>query len=57
MTINSTGISDYLEMYQYLPVLDDEQIFKLRNVAIGILDMTAFSEEEMLTLESRISNS
>ncbi|MBA4167593.1 MAG: hypothetical protein H0X41_08645 [Chitinophagaceae bacterium] len=54
MTVNYSGLSDYLGMYQYLPVLDGEQIFRLRNVAIGVLDMSVFSEEELHALKSRM---
>ena len=54
MSVNKAGLSDYLELYQYLPVLDESQIFKLRNVAIGVLDLIAFSDEEMHVLESRM---
>jgi hypothetical protein len=38
-------------MYKYLPVLDSEQISQLRNVAIGVLDISAFSDKEILVLQ------
>jgi hypothetical protein len=47
-------ISKYLDLYKYLPVLDEEQIRKLRKIAIGILDLSAFSNEEIRTLETKL---
>jgi hypothetical protein len=47
-------ISEYLDLYKYLPVLDEEQIRKLRKIAIGILDLSAFSNEEIHVLETKL---
>jgi hypothetical protein len=47
-------ISKYLDLYKYLPVLDEEQIRKLRKIAIGILDLSAFSTEEIHVLETKL---
>jgi hypothetical protein len=47
-------VSDYMKLYEYLPVMDGEQIWKLRKIAIGVLDMSAFSEEEIHVLETRL---
>jgi hypothetical protein len=47
-------ISRYLDLYKYLPVLDEEQIRKLRKIAIGILDLSAFSNEEIRNLEMKL---
>jgi hypothetical protein len=47
-------ISPYLDLYKYLPVLNEEQIRKLRKIAIGILDVSAFSDEEIHVLETKL---
>jgi hypothetical protein len=47
-------ISPYLDLYKYLPVLDAEQIRKLRKIAIGMLDISAFSSEEIHVLETKL---
>ena len=49
-----TRQSNYLEFYRYLPVLTAQQIVKLRNVAIGLLQIDAFSEEERKGLECQL---
>lgn len=54
MTPNTSVPSVYLQFYQYLPVLDAEQIRKLRKIAIGILDISAFSEEEISLLDLKL---
>jgi hypothetical protein len=48
-------ISPYLDLYKYLPVLDEDQILKLRQIAVGILDISAFSLEEIHVLETKLS--
>ncbi|RYG05303.1 MAG: hypothetical protein EOO02_04105 [Chitinophagaceae bacterium] len=55
MIANTTKlvISDYLELYQYLSVLTEEQITKLRRVAVGILPLTSFSEDELQQLVTK----
>ena len=55
MTTAITPVSKYLELYKYLAVLDGEQISKLRKIAIGVLDMSAFSEKEIRSLEAKLS--
>ena len=47
-------ISEYMKLYKYLPVLDGQQIWKLRKIATGILDISAFTEEEIMLLETKI---
>ena len=41
----------YKRVLNFLQVLNEEQITKLRNVAIGVGDDTAFTEEEITDLE------
>ena len=48
------SLSDYMELYKYLPVLNEEQISKLRKIAIGVLDLSAFSEDELGVLETKM---
>ena len=43
----------YRRVLNFLPVLSEEQITKLRNMAIGLRDTTAFSEEEIIDLETK----
>ena len=45
-----TGIS-YRFLYNFLLVLNEDQIFKLRNIAIGTKNLSAFSENEIRELE------
>ena len=54
---NKTEFSDnrYLELYKYLSVLTEEQIIKLRKIATGILSLSAFTNEELNVLESKLS--
>jgi hypothetical protein len=54
MTTSSIVLSDFLEFYRFLPVMDGEQIWKLRRIATGILDITAFSQEEIAVLETKL---
>ena len=51
-TTKST-LSDYLELYQYLSVLTEEQIIKLRRIAVGILPISAFTADELLQLDRK----
>lgn len=48
--------SDYLKFYKYLVVLSEEQIIKLRKIALGILSPNAFTEEEINILETKITS-
>jgi hypothetical protein len=50
-------LSPYLQLYQYLQVLNEEQIIKLRKIALGILQFSAFSKEEIEILDKRILKS
>lgn len=54
MTVTAP-VSDYMKLYKYLPVLNSDQILKLRKIAIGILDLSVFSKEEITLLESKLS--
>jgi hypothetical protein len=47
-------LSNYLELYQYLSVLTEEQITKLRRIAVGILPLSAFTSDELLQLASKL---
>jgi hypothetical protein len=49
--------NNYLALYKYLPVLSAEQITKLRNIAVGILTLGAFSAEEINVLENKMNQS
>jgi hypothetical protein len=50
----SQPISSYLQLYKFLLVLSEEQITKLRKIAVGILEMSAFSKEEIQHLEHKM---
>lgn len=54
MTV-AAPVSDYMKLYKYLPVLNGDQILKLRRIAIGVLDLSVFSKEEIRVLESKLS--
>ena len=41
----------YRRVRDFLQVLNEEQITKLRNLAIGVRDASAFTEEEIIELE------
>jgi hypothetical protein len=43
----------YWRVLDYLPVLSEEQITRLRDLAIGVEDVDAFSEEEISDLEHK----
>jgi hypothetical protein len=47
-------LSSYLQLYKFLPVLNEEQITKLRKIALGILDFSAFTNEEISSLETKL---
>ena len=44
----------YRHLYNYLLVLTEDQIFKLRNIAIGTNSLSAFSEREIKELEVKL---
>jgi hypothetical protein len=55
MIANTTKpmLSGYLDLYEYLSVLTEEQITKLRRIAVGILPLSAFSPDELQQLDAR----
>jgi hypothetical protein len=48
-----TALKDYLELYEYLSVLTEEQITKLRRIAVGILPLSSFTEDELRQLAQK----
>ncbi len=52
--VNLPPASDYLRFYKYLPVLSELQLAKLRKIAIGILSVSAFTDEEIQVLEVKL---
>lgn len=52
--ISVQPISGYMQLYQYLQVLSEEQIIKLRKIGIGMLQLSAFSKEEIEQLELKL---
>lgn len=47
--------SSYLDLYKYLLVLSEVQITKLRNIAVGILGVSSFTNAEIQDLEKNLS--
>jgi hypothetical protein len=45
----------YLDLYKYLLVLTEGQIIKLRNVALGILSPSSFTNAEIQDLENNLT--
>ena len=54
MSSYSSVFSAYMEFYRFLPVMTGEQIWKLRKIAIGVLDIEEFTEEEIALLETKL---
>ena len=54
-TNNSQPPTNYLDLYKYLLVLTEGQIIKLRNVALGILSPSSFTNAEIQDLENNLS--
>jgi hypothetical protein len=53
---NSTQTTnDYLDLYKYLLVLTEGQIIKLRNIALGILSPSSFTNAEIQDLENTLT--
>ena len=52
--VNFQASSGYRYLYNFLSVLTEDQIFKLRNIAIGTKDISDFSEREIRELENRL---
>lgn len=46
--------TNYRHLYNFLPVLNGEQITKLRSIVIGTKDVTAFTEGEIQELETKL---
>jgi len=47
--------TNYLDLYKYLLVLTEGQIIKLRNIALGILSPSSFTNAEIQDLENNLS--
>ena len=45
----------YRQLRNYLPVLNEDQITRLRNMAIGVKNNSNFTEEEILELERKLN--
>jgi hypothetical protein len=52
--MNNTQPSNNLDLYKYLMVLTEVQITKLRNIALGILSPSSFSNAEIVDLEKKL---
>jgi len=46
--------TNYRHLYNFLAVLDGDQITKLRSIVIGTKDVSAFSEGEIEDLETKL---
>lgn len=53
--LNNTLPNTHLDLYKYLLVLTEGQIVKLRNIALGILSPSSFSNDEIEDLENDLS--
>ena len=51
---NLQAVSGYRYLYNFLLVLTEEQILKLRNIAIGLMNLSSFSEREIHELERKL---
>jgi len=54
---NDQQSSGYLDLYKYLLVLTEGQIIKLRNIALGILSPSSFTNAEIQDLENTLTRS
>ena len=52
--MNNTQQNNSLDLYNYLMVLTESQIIKLRNVALGILSPASFTNAEIQDLENNL---
>ena len=52
---NPQSTTNYLDLYKYLLVLTEGQIIKLRNIALGILSPSSFTNAEIQDLENNLS--
>ena len=56
MSSTSQPVSSLVDFYnKYLLVLSEDQIIKLRKIALGILSFSAFTDEEINSLESNVT--
>ena len=46
--------TNYRHLYNFLPVLNGEQITKLRSIVIGTKDVSAFTQGEIEELETKL---
>ena len=46
--------TNYRHLYNFLPVLNGEQITKLRSIVIGTKELSAFTEGEIEELETKL---
>ena len=53
--MNTTQPTNYLDLYKYLLVLTEGQIIKLRNIALGIVSPSSFTNAEIQDLELNLS--
>jgi hypothetical protein len=51
---NFPAATSYRYLYNFLLVLTEDQIFKLRNIAIGTNSLSSFSEREIRELENKL---
>ncbi|MGB8192461.1 MAG: hypothetical protein WCF67_11110 [Chitinophagaceae bacterium] len=46
--------TSHQQFYDFLPVLNEEQIVKLRNIVIGTKSPSSFSEDEITELKHKL---
>ena len=51
---NFQAANSYRYLYNFLLVLTEDQIFKLRNIAIGTGNISSFSDKEIRELEDKL---
>ena len=52
--VKAPELKDYHKLYDYLLVLNEDQIFKLRDVAIGSKKISSFSKAEIEELDTEL---
>lgn len=55
LSTNAVPQTDYHFFYNYLLVMSEEQIQKLRRIMLGMEKVTSFSENEIEELEKKAS--
>ncbi len=55
MEVSAYPATSFLGLYKYLTVLTEQQITKLRNIAIGLSDIQSFSPQEIELLEIKLT--